>query len=69
MRTPACFEDRETRNIIDGLCQKNNIDLSLVLELCEVVQRLSGGSRKEGLASEISGCIDAYLSRSKSTRN
>ena len=69
MRTPACFEDRETRAVINDLCKKNNIDLNLVLDLCEAVQKFSGGGRKEGLASEISTCIDSYLSRSKAARH
>jgi hypothetical protein len=68
MRTPACFEDPETRHIIDELCQKSNIDLSLVLELCELVQKFSGVGRKEGLATEISTCIDSYLSRNKDAK-
>ena len=63
MRTPACFEDRDTRAIIDDLCRRNNIDTQLIIELCEVVEKFSGSGRKEGLASDISVCIDAYLTR------
>ena len=64
MRTPACFEDRDTRVIIEDLCRRNNIDMQLIIELCEVVEKFSGFGRKEGLASDISSCIDAYLTRS-----
>lgn len=68
MRTPACFEDRDTRAIIDDLCRRNNIDTQLIVELCEVVEKFSGSGRKEGLASDISTCIDSYLTRSGSTK-
>ncbi len=64
MRTPACFEDRDTRAIIDDLCRHNNIDTQLIIELCEVVERFSGSGRKEGLASDISTSIDTFLTRS-----
>jgi hypothetical protein len=63
MRTPACFEDRDTRAIIDELCRKNNIDIQLIIDLCEVVEKFSGSGRKDGLASDVSTTIDAFLAR------
>ena len=63
MRTPACFEDSDTRPIIDELCKKHKIDMQLLVELCEVIQKFSGSGRKEGVTNEISTCIDAYLHR------
>jgi hypothetical protein len=68
MRTPACFEDRDTRAIIDELCHRHNVDIQLIIELCDVVEKFSGSGRKEGLASDISTCIDAFLARSKPTK-
>ena len=68
MRTPACFEDRDTRAIIDELCRRHNVDLQLIIELCEVVEKFSGSGRKEGLASDISTSIDAFLTRSLPTK-
>ncbi len=68
MRTPACFEDRETRSLIEELCKKNHIDMQLLVELCEIVQKQYGLGRREGLASDISTCIDAYLTRTQSTK-
>jgi hypothetical protein len=68
MRTPACFEDTETRAIIEELCRKNKVDLQLVLDLCEIVQKFSGSGRKEGLASDISTCIDSFLTRGKTAK-
>jgi hypothetical protein len=65
MRTPACFEDRDTRAIIDELRRRHNVDIQLIIELCEVVERFSGSGRKEGLASDISTSIDAFLTRSQ----
>ena len=63
MRTPACFEDKDTRPLIEKLCQQNKIDLQLLTELCEVTQKYSGSGRKEGIISDIANCIDAYLQR------
>ncbi len=64
MRTPACFEDKDTRKIIEELCRRHNVDLQLIEELCDVVQKQSG-LRKEGMAGDISTCIDSFLSRSQ----
>ena len=63
MRTPAYFEDRDTRAIIDELCRKNNIDIELIIDLCEVVEKFPASARKDGLASDISTTIDAFLAR------
>ena len=68
MRKPACFEDSDTRAIIDGLCRRNNIDTQLIIELCEVVEKFSGSGRKEGLVSDVSTCIDSFLTRSSTAK-
>jgi hypothetical protein len=68
MRTPACFEDRDTHAIIDELCRKHNVDIQLIIELCEVVEKFSGSGRKDGLASGISTSIDAFLTRSNTAK-
>jgi len=68
MRTPACFEDRDTRPIIEELCRKNNLDLQSLTELCEVVQKFSGSGRKEGVTNDIAACIDSFLQREQGRR-
>jgi hypothetical protein len=68
MRRPACFEDRDTRAIIEDLCRRHNVDLQLIEELCDVVEKFSGSGRKEGLVSDISTSIDAFLTREQSTK-
>lgn len=68
MRTPACFEDRETRSIVEELCRKNNVDMQLIVELCEIVQKTSGHGRREGLASDISTCIDSFMARTQAAK-
>lgn len=68
MRTPACFEDQDTRAIIDELCRRHNVDIQLIIDLCEVVEKFSGSGRREGLASDISTSIDSFLARSTSTK-
>ncbi len=68
MRTPACFEDRDTRAIIDELCRKNNIDIQLIIDLCDVVEKFSGSGRKDGLASDVSTTIDSFLARTTTAK-
>jgi hypothetical protein len=68
VRTPACFEDRDTRPIIEGLCRKNNVDLQLLIDLCEVTQKFSGSGRKEGVTNDVAGCIDSFLHREQGRR-
>jgi hypothetical protein len=68
MRIPACFEDKDTRQIIDGLCKTNRIDFQLLVDLCETIQKYSGSGRKEGVTSDIAACIDAYLQRDQTTK-
>lgn len=63
MRPPACFDDREARRLIDQLCKKADLDVTLLEELCEVIQRHSGSGRKDGIVSEFNTCIDAFLQR------
>lgn len=68
MRTPACFEDRDTRAIIDELCRRHNVDIQLITDLCDVVEKFSGSGRKDGLASDISTSIDSFLTRTHTTK-
>ncbi len=65
MRNPACFEDPDTLSIIEELCARNSVDLQLVVDLCEAVQKFAGLGRREGLASDISTCIDSFLIHQK----
>lgn len=63
MRPPACFDDREARRLIDGLCKKSEIDVKLLEELCEVIHEHSGSGRKDGIVSEFNTCLDSFLDR------
>lgn len=63
MRPPPCFDDREARKHIEQLCTKADIDVKLLEELCEVLQRFSGSGRKDGIVSEFNGILDAFIAR------
>lgn len=63
MRTPACFEDRDARPIIEELCAKNKIDMQLLVDLCDAIQKFSGSGRKEGVTTEVAACLDSFLLR------
>ncbi len=60
---PACFKDNETRLIIEELCTKNGIDIRLLEELIEVMQKYSGSGRREGITFDITEVIDSFLKR------
>ena len=69
MRPPPCFHDQETKKRIEAICAQNDIDRSLLEELCEVVLSHSGSGRKGGITAELTAKIDAFLERSKSKRS
>jgi hypothetical protein len=66
MKTPVCFEDHDAKPIIEDLCKKHKIDMQLLIDLCDVVQKHSGSGRKEGVTNELASCIDSYLQRGSS---
>jgi len=68
MKPPPCFDEPETRRKIEDICAQNSIDVKLLMELCEVIQSYSGSGRKEGVMSDITGCIDTFLDRSSEKR-
>ena len=63
MRPPPCFDDRDTRKKIESLCQANQIDTQLLIELCEILYTYSGSGRKEGITAEFTQCIDNFVTR------
>jgi hypothetical protein len=68
MKTPACFDDNQTRAIIKELCKKHNIDIDLLSDLCDKIEDFSGSGRKDGINSDITDCIDSFLNRSTHNR-
>lgn len=68
MRKPPCFDDADTRQIVDALCRKNKIDIELLADLCELVQDYSGSGRKDGVTTDIDNCIEGFLERSEGGR-
>lgn len=63
MELPACFVDNESREIIIELCKKNGIDIQLLEELIEAMQKYSGSGRRDGITSDITEVIDSFLKR------
>ena len=61
----ACFVDAEAIKAIKKLCRENDIEMSLLIDLCEVVAMHSGSARKEGVIEDISQCIDRLLERNQ----
>ena len=63
MKPLPAFEDQETKKLIQTLCQETQIDMTLLKDLCEVMQGHSGSGRKETVNGDIAGCIDRFLER------
>lgn len=68
MRAPACFEDREASRLIRKVCEEQNIDPTLLADLCGVIQSYSGSGRKDGVISDFTSHIDGFMERSSSKR-
>jgi hypothetical protein len=50
MKSPPCFDDLESKKLIQDLCEEHRVDIALLKDLCE-------------LDAEIAGCVDRFLSR------
>lgn len=49
--------------MIEALCRANQIDVQLVIELCEVTHNYSGSGRREGITADMAQCIDNFVAR------
>ena len=67
MKAAPCFDDPESRKLIQDLCEEHRIDIALLKDLCEVMQEHSGVGRKEGIDADIAMCIRRFLERRPST--
>lgn len=65
MKPPPCFEDKDTRKIIDQLCADNRIDVELLENIVEIVQNYSGSGRKESVTFDINQCISNFIYRTE----
>ena len=65
MKVLPCFKDPEAKKEIQRLCTQHRIDLSLLEDLCEAMMRHSGKARIDGIDSEISQCLDRFLTRKR----
>ena len=65
MKPPPCFEDTETKRIIREICDRHQIDMELLKDLCELVNERSGSGRRFGLDDEMAGILSRFLTRTK----
>jgi len=63
MKAPPCFDDPESKKVIQGLCEEHRIDTALLRDLCELMQQHSGSGRKHNIDAEIALAIDRFLER------
>lgn len=63
MKAPPCFDDPESKKVIKELSEKHRIDITLLKDLCEIIQQCSGSARKCHIDAEIALCLDRFLDR------
>jgi molybdate-binding protein len=63
MKAPPCFDDPETKRMIERICEEHQIDGELLKDLCELINNHSGSGRRFGLDDEISASITRFLTR------
>jgi hypothetical protein len=63
MKPLPAFEDSETKKLIQEICKECQVDVSLLKDLCEVMQGHAGSGRKHDVDSDIAGCLDRFLAR------
>lgn len=66
MRELPCFTDESSKSLIKGLCEGNDVDLTLIVDLCEVMLEYSGSGRREGIVEQFNQVIDRFLIRTDS---
>ena len=63
MKTLPCFDDPESRKLIQELTEQHRVDTTLLRDLCELIQQHSGSGRKHNIDAEIALCLDRFLER------
>lgn len=63
MKPPPCFDDPQSKKLIQSLCEEHRVDTALLKDLCELIQQYSGSGRKHHIDAEIALCIDRFLER------
>jgi hypothetical protein len=63
MKPLPAFEDSETKKLIQEICKECQVDVSLLKDLCEVMQGHTGSGRKHDVDSDIAGCLDRFRAR------
>ncbi len=63
MKPPPCFDDPQSKQLIQHLCEEHGVDTVLLKDLCDLIQQHSGAGRKPHIDSEIALCIDRFLER------
>ncbi|MCS1412150.1 MAG: hypothetical protein M2R45_05354 [Verrucomicrobia subdivision 3 bacterium] len=65
MKPLPVFEDPETKKLIESLTSKYDVDVPLLEDLCDVMQKYSGDGRKTGVNEEITDCLGEFMRRNK----
>jgi hypothetical protein len=65
---PNCFRDPEAVAILREVCEKHDVDESLLRELCGLTDEFAGSGRRHGITENIQGMIDEFLHRQTGDR-
>ena len=69
MSLPFCFEQPESREILERLCSSNHIDVKLIEDICQTEMDYEGSGRPEGIYEDIQKCLDNFNQRSSKSKN
>lgn len=64
---PACFQEPESRDIIERICETHGIDIKLLEDIIQISRQFSGSGRAHGLSKDMEAPILDFLARSEAT--
>ncbi len=64
-RLPACFQDAETRALIETICATHGIDIKLLEDILLTSLQFSGSGRPKGVSTELATPIVDFIARTE----
>lgn len=65
MKAPPCFKDPESQKIIRKICDQHRINMTLLEDLCDIVNVHAGSGRRFGLPEDIETVLDRFIKNAK----
>jgi hypothetical protein len=65
---PFCFEQKESKEILENLCSKYKIDSKLIEDICLIEMSFEGSGRPYGVYEEIQRALQEFQNRQKPSK-